>query len=42
MMAKSGPKAIREITEAVYKQFGMRIVVLGAYVDADGDLSTSL
>ena len=36
MMSKHGTKAVREFTSAAYKQFGMRVVILAAYMDADG------
>jgi hypothetical protein len=42
MMAKSGPKAIKEFSSLAYKQFGMRVVVLAAYIDAEGDPSMTL
>jgi hypothetical protein len=42
MMAKNGPKTVKEFTSSVYKQFGMRVVVLAAYLDADGDPSMTL
>ncbi|KAF8486612.1 hypothetical protein F5888DRAFT_1640084 [Russula emetica] len=42
MMAKHRPRAMREFTSSVYHQFGMRIVVLAAYIDADGDSSMTL
>ena len=37
MMKKRGPRAIREFTLSSYKQFGMRVVILAAYVDDEGD-----
>lgn len=42
MMIKNGPKAIKEFTSGVYNQFGMRVVVLAAYVDAEGDPATTM
>ena len=42
MMEKNGTKAIKEFTSLVHKEFGMRIVVLAAFVDRDGDPSMSL
>jgi hypothetical protein len=37
MMAKHGSKFVRDFTSTAYSQFGMRIVVLAAYVDGEGD-----
>ena len=42
MMKKYGPRAIREFTSSSYKQFGMRVVVLAAYVDDKGDPEMAL
>lgn len=42
MMAKHGTKAIKEFTSAANNQFGMRVVVLAAYRDSDGDPSMAL
>jgi hypothetical protein len=42
MMEKNGTKAIKEFTSLVHKEFGMRIVILAAFVDRDGDPSMSL
>jgi hypothetical protein len=42
MMAKSGPKAVKEFTSSAYKQFGMRVVVLAAYLDTEGDPAMAL
>ena len=42
MMKKRGPRAIREFTSSSYKQFGMRVVVLAAYVDDEGDPAMAL
>jgi len=36
MMAKRGPKAIKEFTSSAYKQFGMRVVVLASFLDDGG------
>jgi len=33
MMSKNGTKAIKDFTSAAWRQFGMRVVVLAAYVD---------
>jgi hypothetical protein len=42
MMAKNGPKAVREFSSLAYNQFGMRVVVLAAFVDNQGEPSMSL
>jgi hypothetical protein len=42
MMKKNGPRAVREFTASAYKQFGMRIVVLAAYLDVEGDPTMAL
>jgi hypothetical protein len=42
MMSKKGPKAVKEFASAAYKQFGMRVIVLAAYVDSEGDPSITL
>jgi hypothetical protein len=42
MMLNRGPRAVKEFTSSVYKQFGMRVVVLGAFIDSDGDPSITL
>jgi hypothetical protein len=41
MMGKHGTKAIRDFTSAAWRQFGMRVVVLAAYVN-DEDPMISL
>ena len=33
MMSKNGTKAIKDFMLAAWRQFGMRVVVLAAYVD---------
>jgi hypothetical protein len=42
MMAKHGTKAVKDFTSNVYKEYGMRIVVLAAYVDTEGEHAMSL
>ena len=42
MMAKNGPRAVREFTSAINKQFGVHAVILTAFVDADGNPSYTL
>jgi hypothetical protein len=42
MMIKHGPRAIKEFASIAYNQFGMRVVVLAAYIDGEGDPSTTL
>ena len=42
MMHKKGPKAVREFTSYMHKQFGMCLVVLGAFVHVDGEASISV
>jgi hypothetical protein len=42
MMSKRGPRAIKEFTSSSYNQFGMRVVVLAAFMDSDGDPSITL
>lgn len=42
MMAKNGPKAVREFTSLAYKEFGMRVVVLAAFLDSQRDPSITL
>jgi len=37
MMAKHWPQAIKEFTLAAYNQFGMRLVVLAAYTNDEGE-----
>jgi hypothetical protein len=39
---KHGPDAISEFSSAVYSQFGMRIVVLAAFLDTRGEPSISM
>jgi len=41
MMRKNGTRVIKDFTSAVWRQFGMRVVVLAAFVD-DEDPSMSL
>jgi hypothetical protein len=36
MLKKHGAQAIREFTSLAYNQMGMRVLVLGAYVDSEG------
>ena len=33
---------MREFTSAAYNQFGMRVLILGAYMDDEGDPSITL
>jgi hypothetical protein len=42
MMAKNGPRAIKEFTRSAYNQFGMCVVILAAFVDNEGDPSITL
>jgi len=42
MLKKHGIKAIKDFTSTAYKQFGMRLVILAAFVDDDGDPAISL
>jgi hypothetical protein len=42
MMEKSGCKAIREFTSTSYNQFGMRIIILRAFIDDEGDPAMTL
>ena len=35
MMKKHGAKAVKEFTSASFKQFGMCVVVLAAYMDPE-------
>ena len=42
MMTKSGTKAIKEFSSAAYNQFGMRVVVLTAYVNEKNESLVSL
>jgi hypothetical protein len=41
-MAKHGKRTMKEFSSAVHNQFGMRIVILAAYVDEDGDSAITL
>ena len=41
-MAKGGARAIKEFTSSTYKDFGMRVVVLAAFKDGEGDPSMTL
>ena len=41
-MKKRGPRVIREFTSSAYKQFGMRVLVLAAFLDDEGDPSMAL
>jgi hypothetical protein len=36
MMAKHGPKAIKEFTLSAFNKFGMRVVVLTSFMHEDG------
>jgi ketopantoate hydroxymethyltransferase len=38
---KKGPKVMKEFAEKVFKQMGMRVLVLSAYKDADGQVLVS-
>jgi len=42
MMFKHGPEAVREFTSLVYKQFGMRVIVLAAFLNRGGNPSMTL
>jgi hypothetical protein len=42
MMSKHGPKAIKEFASSAYNQFGMRVVVLAAFEDVEGEPSMTL
>ena len=42
MMRKHGAKAVREFASASFKQFGMRVVVLAAYMDAEEDAEVAV
>lgn len=42
MMKKHGINAIMDFTSMAYKQFGMRLVILAAYLDDDDDPAVSL
>jgi hypothetical protein len=41
-MSKCGPQAVKEFSNSAYNHFGMRVVVLAAYVDVKGESSMSL
>jgi len=42
MMAKWGPRAIKEFTLSAYSQFEMRVVILTSYMDEDQGPSVAL
>jgi hypothetical protein len=42
MMAKHGPKAIKEFTLSAYSQFGMCVLILAVFIDNEGDHSMAL
>jgi hypothetical protein len=42
MMAKHGTGAVKDFTSRVYGEFGMRIVILAAYVDTEGEHTMAL
>ena len=42
MMGKHGPKAVKEFATAAYNQFGMRVVILAAFVGDEGDPSITM
>jgi hypothetical protein len=42
MMRRHGPKAIKDFTSLAYNEYGMRLVVLAAFIDEEGDPSMSL
>jgi hypothetical protein len=42
MMRKHGAKAMREFASASFNQFGMRIVVLTAYMDTEEDAEVAV
>ena len=42
MMRKHGAKAVREFASASFKQFGMRVVILAAYMDAEEDAEVAV
>ena len=37
MFKKHGPRALREFSENMYRQLGVRIVILAGYCDGEGD-----
>ena len=41
MMSKHGPRAVKEFTSVAWNQFGMRVVVLAAYLQ-DGEPVVSM
>jgi hypothetical protein len=42
MMEKHSGKTFRSFAQYVYRQFGMRIAVLAAYHDSEGEAAISL
>ena len=42
MMIKRGPRAIKEFASSAYNQFGMRVVILAAFVGDEGDPSITM
>jgi len=42
MMKKYAVNAIKDFTSTAYNQFGMRLVILGAFVDDEGEPAISL
>jgi hypothetical protein len=42
MMKKHANNAMKDFTSLAYKQFGMRLVILGAFVDDEGEPAISL
>jgi len=42
MLIKRGPRAIKEFSSALFNQFGMRVVVLAAYINEDGHPATAM
>ena len=41
-MIRRGPRAVKEFTLSAFNQFGMRVVVLAAYLDSEGESSMAL
>ena len=41
-MSKKGPRAVKEFTRSVYNQFGMRVIVLAAFIDIENDPSIAV
>lgn len=37
MFEKHGPRALREFSENMYRQLGVRVVILAGYCDGEGD-----